>query len=88
MGDRKLEQDVLALFSHQAGILQGQLAQANAQERKKLAHSLKGAAASVGAEQVADCAEAIMDAPLDAGNMRKLSEAIDDARAFIARFTR
>lgn len=88
MGDRKLEQEVLSLFAHQAGVLRAQLAQTTGQDRQRLAHKLKGAAAAVGAEQLAECAEAIMGNPMDAAGMRRLSAAIDEARAFIARFTR
>lgn len=88
MGDRKLEHEILVLFSQQAGVLQARIAAASPEERRKLAHGFKGAALAVGAFPIADCASDIMDRPADAQNLKRLSKLIDEMRAFVARFTR
>ena len=56
---------------------------ANADERKRLAHTIKGTARSVGAFQVADVAERIERAPLNSSLVNELGTEIAHALDFI-----
>ncbi|WP_223612938.1 Hpt domain-containing protein [Phyllobacterium calauticae] len=87
-GNRALETEILSLFSRQISGIVNRLSQANADERVRLAKSLKGSARAVGAFRVADLAESIEQSP---GNTKLLSELhpeIDDVRDYIAAITR
>jgi HPt (histidine-containing phosphotransfer) domain-containing protein len=85
MGDRALEQEVLGLFVKQALTIRERLAGADAAERRRLAHSLKGAALSIGAVAVSDCLALIEADPDDAdAQMRRLPGLIDEVRDFVA----
>ncbi len=88
MGDRAVEQEVLAMFAQQLCSVRGRLAAADPTERKHLAHTLKGAARGVGAFAVGDCAERIEADPADGDAMALLSTLIDEAKDFIAAVTR
>ena len=88
MGDRGLEQEVLALFVQHALSVRDQIVDADVQQRLLLAHGLKGSARGVGAFAVADCATAIEHRPEDAGTLNRLGTLIEEVRDFIAAINR
>ena len=64
LGDRGLEQEILALYYKQSLTLLKQIeASANLRERTDFAHMLKGSSRAVGAWHVASAAEAVEIAP-------------------------
>ena len=64
LGDRGLEQEILALYYKQSqSLLKSIEAAASLRERSDLAHTLKGSSRAVGAWQVAHAAEAVEIAP-------------------------
>jgi HPt (histidine-containing phosphotransfer) domain-containing protein len=84
MGDRALEQEVLALFAQQAAAVSDQIARASVGERLRLAHGLKGSARGVGAFAIADCVVDVERRPEDKDNLDRLAVLINEARQFIA----
>ena len=84
MGDRALEQEVLALFVQQATLVRDQIAAASTAERLRLAHGLIGSARGVGAFAIADCAVEIEKSPDDRRVLKRLASLIDEMRDFIA----
>ncbi|MDX8436424.1 MULTISPECIES: Hpt domain-containing protein [Mesorhizobium] len=84
MGDRALEQEVLALFVQQALGVRDKILEADVKERLLLAHGLKGSARGVGAFAIADCAAAIEGQPEDAKTLNRLGVLIEEVREFIA----
>ncbi|HRP79760.1 MAG TPA: Hpt domain-containing protein [Aquamicrobium sp.] len=88
MGDRALEQEVLAMFSRQLGVVRDTIGAADEKERARLAHALKGSARAVGAFALADCAARIEDMPDDRALVSRLVELIAAARDFIAAVSR
>jgi HPt (histidine-containing phosphotransfer) domain-containing protein len=88
LGDRALEQEVLKLFLHQAVIVRDQIADADARERLRLAHNLKGSARGVGAFAIADCVAEIETRPDDKRLLARLSTLIDEVSDFIAAISR
>jgi HPt (histidine-containing phosphotransfer) domain-containing protein len=88
LGDRDVEQEVLAMFVRQATFVRDQMFNAEAGERRLLAHGLKGAARGVGAFQVADGAGELEEHPQDRDVAERLVERIDEALDFIASITR
>lgn len=89
MGDRALEEEVLALFAHQIAATRGQIAETTAnEERYRLAHTLKGAARGMGAFTLADCAEKIERDPSNKDLVGQLSSLIDEVQDFIATISR
>lgn len=86
-GDRALEEEVLGLFMHQASATHERLLTADESERRMLAHTLKGSAASVGAFAIADCATAIEAAP-SVELLERLAALIDETHDFIAAINR
>lgn len=84
MGDRALEQEVLALFVQQAMTVRDQMASATVAERLRLAHTLKGSARSVGAGRIAECAEQIEQSPADSKVSGRLGHLIVEVRDFLA----
>ena len=88
MGDRALEQEVLALFVQQATLVRDQIGGAGTAERHRLAHSLVGSARGVGAFAIADCAAEIEKAPDDGRAIGRLGGLIDEMRDFIAAIAR
>lgn len=94
LGERSLEQEVLALFKLQAGILLARMRHAAPDAVAGLAHTLTGSARGVGAWNVAAAAEKVEQlasdpdtAPLDAA-ISRLSAAVIDAQAAIAELQR
>ena len=84
MGDRDLEAEVLGMFARQVDAARGRLAAAGEDERRSLAHTLKGTARSVGAFALADCAAGIEEDPSSAALLERLSALADEVRDFIA----
>lgn len=88
MGDRKLEAEILTMFGKQMSQARASISNANADERKRLAHTIKGTARSVGAFPIADVAERIEKAPLNSGLISDLGDEIAHALDFIAAVNR
>jgi HPt (histidine-containing phosphotransfer) domain-containing protein len=88
MGDRSLEQEVLALFVQQALSVRDKILDADIKDRLLLAHGLKGSARGVGAFAIADCAIEIEHRPEDNQTLRRLGTLIDEVRDFIAAISR
>jgi HPt (histidine-containing phosphotransfer) domain-containing protein len=88
MGDRALEAEILGMFAKQMSGARASMTKANADERKRLAHTIKGTARSVGAFQIADVAERIERAPLNASLLHDLGDEIAHALDFIAAINR
>lgn len=84
MGDRAIENEVLALFAAQALAVRERIGEACIEERLRLAHGLKGSARGVGAFAVADCVAQIEQDPEDGVLIERLSVLIDQVRDFIA----
>ena len=88
LGDRALEMELLALFERQAGQIAGRLQDCGAQHRAGLAHTLRGSALAVGAQDVAEAAGACEEAaaaPEFEIRIKALHAAVDAARATVAR---
>lgn len=88
LGDRGVEQEVLALFMQQALLVRDRIAGANPKERFHLAHGLKGSARGIGAFALADCAGEIEAHPDDRAALKRLAVLIDEVRDFIAAVSR
>lgn len=88
MGDREVEQEVLALFVQQALSVRDRLGQAGLAERLSLAHGLKGSARGVGAFAIAECVAEIEKNPDHEEGLTKLSGLIDELREFVASISR
>ncbi|AZO47315.1 MAG: histidine kinase [Mesorhizobium sp.] len=88
MGDRVLEQEVLALFVQQALAVRDKILDADVKERLLLAHGLKGSARGVGAFAIADCAAAVEGQPEDIKTLKRLGVLIEEVRDFIAAISR
>jgi HPt (histidine-containing phosphotransfer) domain-containing protein len=85
MDDPGLEAEVLDLFTRQAVRLKDRIASAeDDQERRRLAHTLKGAARGIGAFEVASHAEALEGDPGNAALAAALGLRIGEACRFIA----
>lgn len=95
MGDQALEIELLELFDGQSARIVSQLAKLadDAKIRGDLAHTLRGSALAIGAGRVAQTAQAyealcLMSTPRpgsSAAALEALVEAVDEARAAIAR---
>lgn len=87
-GDRVLEADVLGMLGRQLDTLLRRLDTAPDEDRRQIAHSLKGTARNVGAFRLADCAERFESATSDAAALahlrREAEAAADFARSLIA----
>ncbi|MBZ9677106.1 Hpt domain-containing protein [Mesorhizobium sp. ES1-1] len=88
MGDRSLEQEVLALFVQQALSVRDQIGGASIKDRLLLAHGLKGSARGVGAFAIADCVTEIEGRPEDSEALTRLGALIDEVRDFVAAISR
>jgi HPt (histidine-containing phosphotransfer) domain-containing protein len=77
-GDRALEEEVLHLFLKQAKSIGKEMRNGiDTGQCKRHAHTLKGAARSVGAGAIADTAKAVEDAPGERRCVRALLSEID-----------
>lgn len=88
LGDRDLEREVLGMFLHQIGEIGEKLSRSVGEERKRLAHQLKGSARGVGAFALADCAEKVELHPNHKGLLKPLSDRISEVKEFIASISR
>jgi HPt (histidine-containing phosphotransfer) domain-containing protein len=88
LGDRKVEQEVLALFVSQALAVRDKILDASAGERFQLAQGLQGSARGIGAFALADCASEIESHPDDRAALKRLTLLIDEVRDFIAAISR
>lgn len=88
MGDRSLEQEVLALFVQHALSVRDKIANADIHERLLLAHGLKGSARGIGAFAIADCVTEMERRPEDNSIIKRLGTLIDEVRDFIAAISR
>lgn len=80
LGDRALESEVLRLFATQSRLLLARLQTAEGEERRQVAHTIKGSARAVGAWEIAEAAETIESGAQDSA---PLACAIDRAQAMI-----
>lgn len=87
-GNRQLESEVLSLFSKQANQAQLRLPIASHDERKLMAHTIKGSALAIGAERVAEYAGGLETRPDDAQVMEELLDALVETQEFIAAICR
>jgi hypothetical protein len=88
LADRAVEEEVLAVFAHEALLVRERILQADPAERTRLAHALKGLARSVGAFALAECADEIESRPDDRMALRRITAAIDEVSDFIAAISR
>lgn len=88
LGDRAVEEEVLALFMQQAGTVCEKICAAVPEERRKLAHGLKGSALGIGAFAVAEAASAVEAEPASKPLVKALSRRVGEAREFIAAISR
>jgi HPt (histidine-containing phosphotransfer) domain-containing protein len=88
MGDRALEQEVLALFLQQATGVSKKIADVDVRDRLLMAHGLKGSARGVGAFAIADCATAIEHDPNDALVWKRLDGLVEEVSDFVAAIAR
>jgi HPt (histidine-containing phosphotransfer) domain-containing protein len=90
LGDRSLQNEVLALFNRQAELLLARMHDATPQEAAAFAHTLQGSARGVGAWHVAKAAAAVelatggRDRTELTRMVRRLAAAIDEAKVTIA----
>ncbi len=87
-GDRALEAEILQLFASQAASARHSLRAAGAEDRKRLAHGIKGSARGVGAFPLADAAAVLELQPSSTAQVRIVEERIDEISDFIASISR
>lgn len=83
MGDAAIAREVLELFRIQAEDAAGRLDSSSAEQRRFLAHGLRGSASGIGAFTVARAAAAVETHPDDGSRLGALSDAISAACAHI-----
>jgi len=88
LGDAALQREVLALFARQIEDARASLEQGNAAERRRIAHSLKGTARSLGANRLAACAEQIEAFPEEDRFVADMAAAVRETAMFIAKLPR
>lgn len=88
MGDRQLEEEILAMFAHQIAEIRKNIPAADEAKRLMLAHTLKGTARNVGAFVLGDCTEQLEADPGNKTLLSRLSKLIDEASDFIAAISR
>jgi len=88
LGDARLQCEVLALFSRQIEDAATSLGDADAGERRRIAHSLKGTALSLGANLLAVCAGRIETSPEDDRFVAEMAVAVRETVMFIAKLRR
>jgi HPt (histidine-containing phosphotransfer) domain-containing protein len=90
LGERSLEAEVLMLFDRQADVLLAHMRDSSPEAVAAFAHTLKGSARGIGAWRVAAAADAVemhaigANAGGVAGAVRRLSAAVEEAKAVIA----
>ena len=88
LGDRTVEAEVLSLFLHQAATVHERICGAEPEERRKLAHGLKGSALGIGAFAVAEAASSVEADAESRPCLKTLSRRIEEVREFIAAISR
>lgn len=88
MGDKNLEIEALQIFARQARACLAELAEADAEKARTVAHRLKGAAAAVGAHEVEAAASRLETEEFDAGLVANAGKAIITAENFILKLCR
>lgn len=83
-GSEALEREILRLFVAQSRVLVETIAAADVDERRALAHRLKGSALGVGAGRMARLADAIESEADAVRAIGELAEAFEEVRAFVA----
>jgi len=83
LGDEDLKREVLDLFLAQITAAQLELAAADCEERRMLAHRLVGAARAVGAFGLAACAAELEAAPQSAEVAERLPRLMQEVRLFV-----
>lgn len=83
LGDTALEQEVLGLMGRQIEVFACRIDLATDEERRHIAHALKGAARNIGAFALADAAEVFEQAPADAAARAALGDEMRRTSAFI-----
>jgi HPt (histidine-containing phosphotransfer) domain-containing protein len=73
---------------HQTAAAHERICAAAADERRKLAHGLRGAALGIGAQALAEAAAAVEADPGSRAFVRTLSRRIEEVREFIAAISR
>lgn len=86
--DPDLQAEVLMLFSQQAASVAASIQAVDDEERRRLAHGLRGSAGGIGALAIARCAAEVEHDPADAAAATRLTHLIDEALAFIAKIAR
>lgn len=84
LDDREIEVEVLTLFVRQATLARQEILSATIEERRRLAHTIKGSALGIGAFAVADAAVAIEANPWEDDLSGLLAARIREACDFIA----
>jgi HPt (histidine-containing phosphotransfer) domain-containing protein len=82
-GDAALEREVLSLFYAHSALLIERMHGSDAAAVPGLAHTLKGSALGIGANEVARAADALQRVPADKAAMSRLDRALEEARAAI-----
>ncbi|MGC4024749.1 MAG: Hpt domain-containing protein [Mesorhizobium sp.] len=82
MHDADLQREVLLIFIDQLVTARKEISSAQGEARKRLAHKLKGAARAVGAFDLSECAERLMEQPDDLDDLQKLDMLADEAGRF------
>ncbi|MGN6464923.1 MAG: Hpt domain-containing protein [Rhizobiaceae bacterium] len=88
LGDRTVEAEVLSLFLHETATVYERICDAEPDERRKLAHGLRGAALGIGAFAVAEAAASVEGDAESRPFLRTLSRRIEEVREFIAAISR
>lgn len=84
LGDRALEQEILALFKSQSLLYLSRLSNATTSDERKLAaHTILGSARGIGAWRVAEEARSIEAACAHLSDLSALTEALDEANGYI-----
>ena len=85
LGDEGLKREVLDLFLAQVIAAESELAAADGEERRMLAHRLVGASRAIGAFGLAACAAELEAAPQSAAAAERLPRLIEEVRLFVTR---
>lgn len=88
MGDRALEQQVLAQFIRQAVAARDDILKGEVQGRLRLLLKLKGSARDIGAFRLADCLAELEKQPQDRQLLKTMSALIDELCNFVAAVSR
>lgn len=84
MGDLALEREVLGLLARQISGFSGRLERAETEERRRVAHALRGACLNVGAFRLATAAKRLEDDPGSASAFDGFEREMTVTAAFVA----